>query len=154
MSPALEAATATIVPTVSTAAPRRRLGPAAAAKTEATPSSVTRVIPEMGCEETPTIPTIRAATVTKRMPKTPTPAAHTARCRRSISPAKTPGTRAATDDHEHDAAKDEAAGQVAIGPVRHRPRRLRGEPGAARPSQAAGDGQEGAGHGRQRRAAP
>src|SRR5262249_61452081 len=90
------AAPATIAPTVSTAARAPGSVQPAAAKTEATPSSVTSVIPETGCEETPTIPTIRAATATNSIPKTPTPAAHTARCSGLISPAKTPGTKAAT----------------------------------------------------------
>ena len=68
----------------------------AAAKTEAVPRSVTSAMPEVGWEETPTIPTIRAATVTKSTPKTPTPAASTARCSGAMSPAKTPGTSPAT----------------------------------------------------------
>src|SRR5215467_7070343 len=96
MSPAFETATATIVPTVRTAARAPGSVQPAAANTSATPNSVTRVIPDTGCDDTPTIPTIRAATVTKRMPNTPTPAAHTARCRGLMSLAKTPGTNAAT----------------------------------------------------------
>src|SRR5712691_4162438 len=96
MSPALDAATATMVPTVSTAARADGSVQPAAANTEATPSSVTSVMPEVGCEETPTIPTMRAATVTKRIPKRATPAAQTARGRGPIPPAKIPGTRAVT----------------------------------------------------------
>ena len=107
MSPALDAAMATIVPTVSTAARAPGSVQPAAAKTEATPSSVTSVIPDVGCEDTPTIPTMRAATATKRTPKTPTPAAQTARWSGPRPPAKTPGTSAATSDHEYDAADHE-----------------------------------------------
>ncbi len=96
MSPAFEPAMATIVATVSTA--ERAPGPfqPIAANTEATPSSVMRAMPEVGCEVTPTIPTIRAATVTNSTPKTPTPAAQTARCAAPIWPAKMPGTSAST----------------------------------------------------------
>ena len=96
MSPALLAATATMVPTVST--PACAPGPTqpAAANTEAVASRVTSVMPEVGCEDTPTMPTMRAATVTNSTPNTPTPAARTARCSALISPANTPGTRPAT----------------------------------------------------------
>ncbi len=62
---------------------RRRGRPAsvhpAAANTDATPRSVTRAIPDVGWDDTPTMPTMRAATATNRTPKTPTPAAQTAR---------------------------------------------------------------------------
>src|SRR5687768_6286738 len=95
MSPAFEAATATIVPTVKTAARAESSVHQAAAKTDATPSSVMSVIPDVGCDDTPTMPTMRAATATKRTPKTPTPAAQTARCNGVILPANTPGTIAA-----------------------------------------------------------
>ena len=95
MSPALEAAMATMVPTVSTAARAPPSTHPAAAKMEATPSSVTRVMPEVGWEETPTMPTMRAATATKSTPKTPTPAAQTMRGTRPMFPAKIPGTKAA-----------------------------------------------------------
>ena len=53
----------------------------AAAKSEATPRSVTSVMPEVGWEETPTIPTMRAATVTNSTPK-------------KISPSRWPSTAA------------------------------------------------------------
>jgi hypothetical protein len=96
MSPALEAAMATIVPTVRTAARAPGSVQPAAAKMDAMPSSVTSAMPDVGCDETPTMPTMRAATATKSTPKTPTPAAHTARWRGPIPPAKTPGTRPAT----------------------------------------------------------
>ncbi len=79
MSPALLAATATMVPTVST--PACAPGPTqpAVANTDAVPSSVTRAMPEVGCEDTPTMPTMRAATATNSTPNRPTPAASTAR---------------------------------------------------------------------------
>src|SRR5512139_3938091 len=93
MSPALLAATATIVPTVSTPARALASTQPAAANTEAVPSRVTSAMPEVGCEETPTM---RAATVTNSTPNTPTPAASTARCTALISPANTPGTKPAT----------------------------------------------------------
>ena len=96
MSPALLAAIATMVPTVRTPARAPASTQPAAAKIEAVPRSVTSAMPEVGCEETPTIPTMRAATVTNSTPKTPTPAASTARCTGAMSPAKTPGTRPAT----------------------------------------------------------
>src|SRR5262245_38650662 len=95
MSPALDAAMATMVPTVSTAARAPGSVQPAAAKTDATPSSVTSVMPEVGCDDTPTMPTMRAATVTNSTPKTPTPAAQTARGRGAMSPANTPGTNPA-----------------------------------------------------------
>src|SRR5712692_8184659 len=94
MSPALDAATATMVPTVRTAARAAGSVQPAAANTEATPRSVTSVMPEVGCEETPTIPTMRAATVTNRIPKRATPAAQTALGKGPIPPARIPGTRA------------------------------------------------------------
>ena len=79
MSPAFEAAMATTVPTVSTAARSARLVQPDAANTVAVPSKVTRAMPEVGCEVTPTMPTMRAATATKSRPKRPTPAAQTMR---------------------------------------------------------------------------
>src|SRR5512139_2967695 len=96
MSPALLAATATMVPTVSTPARALASTQPAAANTDAVPSRVTSAMPEAGCEETPTMPTMRAATVTNSTPNTPTPAASTARCTALISPANTPGTKPAT----------------------------------------------------------
>ena len=115
MSPALLAAIATMVPTVRTPARAPASIQPAAAKTEAVPSSVTSAMPEVGCEETPTIPTMRAATVTNSTPKTPTPAASTARCTGAMSPAKTPGTRPATSTTDRDAAEHERGRQVAVG---------------------------------------
>src|SRR5205085_4093991 len=94
--PALDAAMATIVPTVRTAARAFASVQPAAAKTVATPRSVTSAMPDVGCEETPTMPTMRAATATKRTPKIPTPAAQTARGSGPMPPAKTPGTSAQT----------------------------------------------------------
>ncbi len=96
MSPALLAAIATIVPTVSTPARAPASTQPAAANTEAVPSSVTSAIPEVGCDETPTMPTMRAATATNSTPKKPTPAASTARWKGAMSPANTPGTSPAT----------------------------------------------------------
>ena len=96
MSPALLAAMATIVPTVRTPARAAPSVQPAAANTVAVPRRVTRVIPDVGCEETPTMPTMRAATATKRTPKTPTPAESTARWSGAMFPAKTPGTTPAT----------------------------------------------------------
>ena len=114
MSPALMAAIATIVPTVSTRGARPGPIQPAAANTEAMPSRVTSVIPEVGCDETPTIPTMRAATVTNSTPKTPTPAAQTARWQRRDPPPKTPGTSAATSTTAATPPKTNAAGQVAV----------------------------------------
>src|SRR5512138_1235784 len=119
MSPALDAATATIVPTVRTAARAAGSVQPAAAKIEATPSRVTSVMPEVGCEETPTIPTILAATVTKRRPKTATPAALTARGSGPMPPAKMPGIKAA------------AAITKRIAPTTKDPGRSRSDTGAA-----------------------
>ncbi len=79
MSPALDAAMATMVPMVSTAARASSEVQPKKANTDAVPSKVTSVIPEVGCELTPTSPTMRAATATKRMPKKPTPPAQTRR---------------------------------------------------------------------------
>lgn len=92
MSPAFEAAMATMVPTVRTAARAPPSIQPAAANAEATPSRVTRAMPEVGCDDTPTMPTMRAATATKSTPKIATPEAQTARWVRSMPPAKTPGT--------------------------------------------------------------
>src|SRR5262245_20807181 len=96
MSPAFEAAIATTVPTVRTAAIAP--GPVQPwyANTVATPSSVTSVMPDVGCDDTPTIPTMRAATATNRSPKIPTPAAQIARCSGVSALPNTPGTSAAT----------------------------------------------------------
>ncbi len=96
MSPALLAAIATIVPTVSTPARAPGSTHPIAANTEAVPSNVTSVMPDVGCEETPTMPTMRAATATNSTPNRPTPVASTARCTKLMSPAKTPGTSPAT----------------------------------------------------------
>ena len=96
MSPAFEAAIATTVPTVSTAARAPGSTQPAATNTDAVPISVTSAMPDVGCELTPTIPTMRAATVTNRSPNTPTPAAQIARRGRSMSPANTPGTSPVT----------------------------------------------------------
>ena len=103
------------MPTVSTAARAPGSVQPAAANTEAMPSSVTSVMPEVGCDETPTMPTIRAATATNRMPNTPTPAAQHRPLQRAMSPANTPGTSAGDEHHDRDAAEHEAAGQVAVG---------------------------------------
>ena len=51
-------------------------------------------MPDVGCEVTPTIPTMRAATATNRRPNNPTPHAHTMRGPSDIPPARTPGTSA------------------------------------------------------------
>jgi hypothetical protein len=59
----LEAAPATIVPAVSTAARAPGAVQSATAKTAATPSSVTNVIPETSGEVTPTIPTWTLASI-------------------------------------------------------------------------------------------
>src|SRR3954465_3231859 len=93
MSPALDAAMATTVPTVNTAAFAPVAVQPISANTVATPSSVTSVMPEVGCDETPTSPTMRAATATKSTPNTATPSAQTARGQKVMSPAKTPGMR-------------------------------------------------------------
>src|SRR5262245_27006933 len=95
MSPAFEAAIATTVPTVRTAAIAPGPVHPSYANTVATPSNVTSVIPDVGCDDTPTIPTMRAATATNKSPKIPTPAAHTARCSGVSALPNTPGTSAA-----------------------------------------------------------
>ena len=114
MSPAFDAAIATIVPTVRTAARAFPSVQPAAAKSDAIAISVTSVMPDVGCEETPTMPTMRAATATKRTPKTPTPAAQTARGSGPMWPAEDPGHERGREDDERDAAEHEAAGQVAV----------------------------------------
>ena len=96
MSPAFDAAIATIVPTVRTAARAAPVVQPAAAKTEATPSKVISAMPEVGCDVTPTMPTMRAATATNITPNMPTPAAQIALGTSPMPPAKMPGTRAAT----------------------------------------------------------
>ena len=111
MSPALLAAIATIVPTVRTPALAPASTQPAAAKMDAVPRRVTSAMPEVGCDETPTMPTIRAATVTNSTPKTPTPAASTARCTGAMSPAKTPGTRPATSTTTATPPNTNAAGR-------------------------------------------
>ena len=138
---------ATIVPTVSTAA--RDIGSVqpATAKTEATPSSVTSVIPEVGCDETPTMPTMRAATVTKRTPKRPTPAAQISALGEGQLAAEDAGHERRDGDHGGDAAEDEAAGQVAVGLGRDG-RRTSALPAAAS-LQPLGDRAEGADHRRE-----
>ena len=78
------------------------------------------VMPEVGCDDTPTMPTMRAATATKRMPKTrDAGGAHGARQRPHVA-----GEHAGHDrGHRHDEdnrADDEAARQIAIGVWRHR----------------------------------
>src|SRR5258706_14063114 len=132
MSPAFEAATATIVPTVRTAARAAGSVHPAAANTDATPSSVTSVMPEVGCEDTPTIPTMRAATVTKRSPKTATPAAQTARGSGPIPPAKMPGTKAAAAITNRIAPRTKGPGRSrsVAAPVAASDRRLRERPRA------------------------
>ena len=69
MSPAIDAATATTVPTVSAAAlPKSSVQPSRAKSIEV-PKSATIVIPDVGLEVTPTMPTMRDDTVTKRNAK-------------------------------------------------------------------------------------
>ena len=92
MSPALEAATATMVPTVSTAARAPTSVQPKAAKTLAVPRRVTSVIPEVGCDDTPMMPTMRAATETNSTPKIPTPRPQIARWSVPSSLPKTCGT--------------------------------------------------------------
>ncbi len=88
----------------------------AAANTEAMPSRVTSVMPEVGCDDTPTMPTMRAATVTNSMPKIPEPAAQMARGRVTHAAAEHAGhERRDASTTRQDAADDEAAGQVAVG---------------------------------------
>ena len=65
MSPALEAAMQTTVPTVRIAARAAGSVQPRATKTTDTPSSVTSVMPEVGFEETPIRPTMRDDTTTK-----------------------------------------------------------------------------------------
>ena len=67
-----------------------------ATKTPATPSRVTRVIPEVGLEETPMRPTMREETTTKARPNTATPSAATSRGSAAMSPASRPGTAKST----------------------------------------------------------
>ena len=121
MSPALLAAIATIVPTVSTPARAPASTQPAAAKTDAVPSSVTSAMPDVGCDETPTMPTMRAATVTNSTPKTPTPAAQHRALQRRHVPGEDAGHEAGDEHDDRDAAEHEAGGQVAVG--RARPRR-------------------------------
>ena len=121
MSPAFEAAIATTVPTVRTAARAPTNVHPKAAKTEATPSKVTSVIPLVGCDETPTRPTIRAATATKRTPKMATPAAQTARCGKERSPAKTPGTSVQTIGTSAMAVTTNQPGRSSLTSVRRKP---------------------------------
>ena len=143
MSPALEAAMATIVPTVRTAACRvRRRSSPRQRRRRPPPSSVTSVIPEAGCDDTPTMPTIRAATATNRMPNTPTPAAHTARCRGTHFAAEDPGHQAGHGHDQDDPAMTTLPGRsrsVALPAPR-----LRSRTPPFR--QAANDGEESPGH--------
>ena len=142
MSPALLAAIATIVPTVSTPARAPASTQPAAAKIDAVPSSVTSAIPEVGCDDTPTMPTIRAATATNSTPNNP----DAGREHRPLQRRHVPGEHArdeTRDQHdERDAAEHEARRQVAVGPL---------DRGAARAAaaQPASDRQERAGHRRQ-----
>ena len=69
VSPAMDAATQTTVPTMRTVAlPARSVQPARK-NTRLTPSSVAMAIPDVGLEVTPTRPTIRELTVTKKNAK-------------------------------------------------------------------------------------
>ena len=102
---------ATTVPAVSTAALASGPVQPKTAKTVATPSSVISVMPEVGCEETPTMPTIRAATATNSTPKIATPIAQTARGRRPIDPAKMPGTAKQASGTNAMAPKTKAGGR-------------------------------------------
>ena len=52
-------------------------------------------MPDVGFDDTPTIPTMRDATATNIRPKIATPAAQMARASGPMFPANTPGTRAA-----------------------------------------------------------
>src|SRR3954462_8286957 len=121
MSPALEAAMATTVPAVTTAAFASGAVQPKPAKHVATPSSVISVMPEVGCDETPTRPTMRAATATKRTPKIATPAAQTARCGNERSPAKTPGTSAQVIGTNAMAVTTNQPGRSSLTSVRRKP---------------------------------
>src|SRR6185503_12160312 len=82
----------TTVPTVRIAARAEGSRQPQSTNTTDTPRSVTRVMPEVGFEETPISPTILEETTTNSTPKIPTPRAATRRGRKLISPASRPGT--------------------------------------------------------------
>src|SRR5919106_314013 len=90
MSPAFEAAMHTTVPTVRIAARAEGSVQPQRTKTRATPSRVTRVMPEVGLDDTPIRPTMRDETTTKRAPKLPPPGAAGGRGGNGMPPAGRP----------------------------------------------------------------
>ena len=75
VSPAFEAAMQTTPPMVMASAPKAGAVQPLTRKMAAVAISVAMVMPETGDAELPTIPTMRAETVTKRKPKTTTSSA-------------------------------------------------------------------------------
>src|SRR5580765_3466063 len=92
MSPAFEAAMQTTVPTVRMAARADGSRQPQSTKTTETPSSVTRVMADVGFDDTPMRPTMRDDTTTKATPNTATPMAATRRGTNDMWPASNPGT--------------------------------------------------------------
>src|SRR5688572_19062059 len=96
MSPAIDAATATTQPTVRAAAlPAAPVQPSRR-NTDEVASRVAMVMPLVGFEVTPTRPTIRAETVTKKNPATTTSRAASARAGTPGSQEKSAGTNVIT----------------------------------------------------------
>ena len=91
MSPALDAAMQTTVPTVRIAARAEGSVQPQATNTTDTPSSVTSAMPEVGLDETPMRPTMRDETTTNASPKIATPQAATKRGPALMPPASRPG---------------------------------------------------------------
>ncbi len=92
MSSAIEAATHTVVPTMrAVALPSRSVHPNSR-KMRLVPSSVAMAMPEVGFEVTPTSPTMRALTVTKKNAKTAIKMDAMARIHTASRNPSTPGT--------------------------------------------------------------
>ena len=115
MSPDLLAAMATIVPTVKTATCDFISVQPAARKQSGGAQERHQRDAEVGCEETPTMPTIRAVTVTKSIPKRAMPNIETNRGMKPRSAASRPGTSTAASAYGGNRQDDEYARQVAIG---------------------------------------
>ena len=103
MSPALDAATQTTVPTVRIAARAAMSVQPRATNTTDTPSSVTSAMPEVGFDDTPMRPTMRDETTTKARPKMATPSAATQPRPGAHVPAQQPGHREQRQHHQRPA---------------------------------------------------
>ena len=134
------------MPTVSTPARALASTQPAAAKIEAVPRSVTSAIPEVGCEDTPTMPTMRAADRDEQHAEQTDARCEHATLQGAHVTREDPGHEPGDQHDGRDAAEHECGRQVTIRALD------RSSTATAVVLQPAGDRHERAGHRRQSRA--